>query len=118
MKTIATMAAVAAVLLFQVAPAFAEGAIAVDDERGLSAEQAGYGVGWGGNRAEAEEDALRQCQGAGNDSCKVMVWFETCGAYVGSRTHYGIGWGASKKAAETMALDGCKNCRIVVSDCE
>lgn len=98
--------------------ALAFGAIAVDDQQGLSAGEAGYGVGWGSSRAEAEHNAVKECRSAGNDSCKSAVWFEQCGAYVGDRVNYGIGYGSSKREAERMALDNCPHCKIVVSDCQ
>ncbi|MDO1582074.1 DUF4189 domain-containing protein [Rhizobium oryzicola] len=100
--------------------ALAFGAIAVNDERGLAARDVGYGVGWGSTRRDAERDAIRQCRNAGNDECKVAVWFETCGAYAGNRVRFGIGYGSRLGDAEQDALDACgdSNCRIIVSDCE
>ena len=97
--------------------ALAFGAIAVNDEQGTAADEAGYGVGWGSTRKEAEKDALATCRAAGNDDCQVAVWFEQCGAYAGNRVNYGIGYGKSKSAAEKMALDDCPNCTVIVSDC-
>lgn len=113
-----TLGVMTAFLLAQAAPALAFGAIAVDDEQGTAAEEAGYGTGWGTTRKEAERNAMRECKKVGNSSCKVAVWFETCGAYAGSRVHFGIGYGATQKAAERMALNDCPNCRLIVSDCE
>jgi hypothetical protein len=118
MRTILCAAAIAAVSLLSTTSAFAIGAIAVDDEHGLSAEQAGYGIGWGSTEAEASSDAMAQCQSIGNTNCRVEVWFESCGAYAGNRTQYGIGWGASLADAESMALANCPGCRIAVSECE
>jgi hypothetical protein len=97
---------------------FAFGAIAVNDEQGVSAEEAGYGVGWGASRKEAERNAVQTCREAGNDACEVAVWFEQCGAYVGDRVNYGIGYGKTKQAAEEMALEDCPNCKIIVSGCQ
>ena len=97
---------------------FAFGAIAVNDEQGVSAEEAGYGVGWGSSRKEAERNAVQTCREAGNDACEVAVWFEQCGAYVGDRVNYGIGYGETKQAAEEMALEDCPNCKIIVSGCQ
>jgi hypothetical protein len=98
--------------------ALAFGAIAVNDEQGMSAEEAGYGVGWGSTKKEAERNAVKECKAVGNDDCKAMVWFEQCGAYAGDRVNYGIGYGSSLKAAESMALESCPNCKIIVSDCQ
>src|SRR5688572_3038914 len=98
--------------------AFATGAIAVNDGMGTSAEEVGYGVGWGADQKAAEEDAIKQCTEAGNDTCKVAVSFEQCGAYVGDRVHVGAGFGESKEAAEKMALEKCPNCKVIVSECQ
>ncbi|WP_075217567.1 DUF4189 domain-containing protein [Mongoliimonas terrestris] len=111
-------AVLAAVLAATTGQALAIGAIAVNDSRGTSAEEAGWGLGWGVTRREAERDAKEQCLDAGNDTCTIAVWFETCGAYAGSRTYYGIGYGNTKRKAEAMALENCPNCQVIVSDCE
>jgi hypothetical protein len=110
--------ALAVILSAQAGTAFAFGAIAVNDSQGTAASEAGYGVGWGGTRKEAERNAMRECKSVGNDSCEVAVWFEQCGAYAGDRVNYGIGYGASAKTAERMALEDCPNCQIIVSDCQ
>lgn len=115
--------ATAAVVVFALAsgPAFAVGAIAVDDDVGLSADQVGYGYATGAdNRKEAEHRAMQACREHGNDSCKVVVWFETCGAYAASKEHSGIGYGASREVAKRQALEQCgtEHCRIVVAECE
>ena len=110
----------AALALALCAPmAFAAGAIAVDDEQGESAP--GYGFVTGADsRAEAGAQALKECKKQGNDSCKVVVRFDQCGAYAASSKFYGVGWGKSKTAAESMAVEKCGNgkCKVVVSDCE
>jgi hypothetical protein len=113
-------AALAAALLSCVyaTSALATGAIAVNDEQGMAADEAGYAVGYGSTKKEAEKHAVKECKAAGNDTCKVAVWFEQCGAYAGDRVNYGIGYGATQKAAESMALKDCPNCKIVVSDCQ
>ena len=115
--------ATAASVVFSLAsaPAFAVGAIAVDDEVGLSADQVGFGWATGADsRKEAEHKAMKACREHGNDSCKVVVWFETCGAYAASKEHYGIGYGASREVARSQALEQCgtEHCRIVVAECE
>lgn len=102
----------------QITSAFAFGAIAVNDQQGMSASEAGYATGWGGTRKEAERNAVKNCVAAGNDDCTVAVWFETCGAYAGDRVNYGIGYGSTKRQAEDKALEDCPNCKIVVSDCQ
>jgi hypothetical protein len=98
--------------------AWAAGAIAVDTEEGQKAGEEGYGIGWGDTRDEAGRAAMRKCRGAGNDSCKVVARFDTCGAYASNRTKYGVGWGETEGAAKRMALDTCPTCRIVLSECE
>jgi hypothetical protein len=98
--------------------AFAFGAIAVYDEQGMSADEAGWGLGWGSTRKEAEANAIRECKRVGNDECQVAVWFEQCGAYAGDRVNFGIGYGSSQQTAEKMALESCPNCKIIVSECQ
>jgi hypothetical protein len=101
-------------------PALAVGAIAVDDEAGQRAGDAGYGIGHGDTRAAAEHDAMVQCRKAGNDSCKIAVWYKVCGAYAASKSYYGIGYGNTEGAAKHKALENCDNssCRIAASDCD
>lgn len=110
--------AVLALSLLSSLPALAIGAIAVDSEHGQRAGDEGYGIGWGGSRNAAAADALRECRSAGNTGCRVLVWFETCGAYASNRTTYGVGWGRTQEDAEEMALEKCGRCRIVLSECE
>ncbi|WP_102960987.1 DUF4189 domain-containing protein [Mangrovicella endophytica] len=103
------------------APALAAGAIAVADEEGLSAGEAGYGFVTGyDSRSEAADAAMQECRSQGNSDCKVAVRFDTCGAYAGNRTYFGIGWGNSEREATRKALGDCgqDSCRIVVSGCE
>jgi hypothetical protein len=119
MKNAVRVAFAAAIILStQVSSAFAFGAIAVNDAQGTSASEAGYGLGWGSSRKEAERNAVRECKSAGNDDCTVAVWFEQCGAYAGDRVNYGIGYGATQKVAEDMAQESCPKCQIIVSDCQ
>jgi len=116
----ATMGA-AVVMMMLSSPALAVGAIAVDDDIGVSADSVGFGYVIGAdNKKEAERGAIRECRKQGNDSCKVAVWFDTCGAYAASKEHSGIGYGASKEVARHQALDDCgsEHCRIVVAECE
>lgn len=97
----------------------AAGAIAVDTEQGQKAGDEGYGIGWGSSRAEAAAKALASCAGAGNDSCKVVARFDSCGAFASNRSTYGVGWGATEGDAKSMALGRCdENCRIVIAECE
>ena len=117
-KTIITTLALTLFVTAGATSALAFGAIAVNDEQGMSAEEAGYGLGWGSTQKEAETNAVKECKSAGNDTCKVAVWFEQCGAYAGDRVNYGIGYGSSLKAAESMALESCPNCKVIVSDCQ
>lgn len=98
--------------------AMAIGAIAVDDEEGDTEPGYGFATGFA-TKEEASGEAMKQCREAGNRHCKVISWFETCGAYAVSRKYYGAGWGSTKRRAEDMALDKCgKNCEVVISECE
>lgn len=117
-RSIITALTISLLVATNVTSALAFGAIAVNDEQGMSAEEAGYGLGWGSTQKEAEENAVKECKSAGNETCKVAVWFEQCGAYAGDRVNYGIGYGSSQKVAESMALESCPNCKIIVSDCQ
>jgi uncharacterized protein DUF4189 len=109
----------AAMAAAPVGPAFATGAIAVDDQPGQKPSDAGYGIGFGDSKESAQKAALAKCNTAGNTSCKVVVWFEKCGAYASSNEKYGIGWAATEDDAKSKALDQCGNgqCRLVASDC-
>lgn len=107
-------------LLALAAPALAAGAIAVDDDGEGRAGEIGYGISTGHDtREEAARAALAECRRAGNEGCRVVVRFDSCGAYAVSRSQYGIGWGRSERAARAMALDACGgDCRVVVSGCD
>jgi hypothetical protein len=118
MKTLTALLLATATLTASIMPAYAIGAIAVNDQQGVSASEAGYGVGWGSTKKEAQRNAVKTCTDAGNDTCEVAVWFETCGAYAGDRVNYGIGYGDTKREAEKMALKDCANCKLIVSDCQ
>lgn len=99
--------------------AYAAGAIAVDDEAGSSASEAGFGVGSGATREAAASDAMKECKKAGNSNCKVAVRYDTCGAYAASKADAGTGWGSSEAEAKRNALEACgAGCRIVVADCD
>ncbi len=109
----------AGLILAQSGSAWAAGAIAVDDQPGQKPSDAGYGIGFGDSKESAQKAALAKCNSAGNTSCKVVVWFEKCGAYASSNEKYGIGWGATEDDAKSKALEQCGNgqCRVVASDC-
>lgn len=97
----------------------AAGAIAVDDHRGET--DPGYGFSLGnGSREEAARDAMRQCRQNDNDDCKVVVRFDSCGAYATSSKYYGVGWGESRREAERMALADCgrSSCAVIIAKCE
>ncbi|HUH61263.1 MAG TPA: DUF4189 domain-containing protein [Candidimonas sp.] len=99
--------------------AMAVGAIAVDDEAGST--DAGYALVSGyDSESSAKAAALKECRAAGNENCKIAVWFKTCGAYAASSEHYGIGYGNTKQIAESKAVEECGggSCKVVVSDCE
>jgi hypothetical protein len=97
---------------------YGAGAIAVDDEEGE--EEPGYGFVTGyESRDKAGKAALKQCRERDNTNCKVVVRFDTCGAFVVSPKYYGVGWGNTKEKAINMALENCKGkCRIVIAECE
>ena len=104
--------------LFQ-GSAFAVGAIAVDDSVGDT--DPGYGFVTGeDSESDAKKAALKQCRSSGNDNCKIVVWFKTCGAYASSKKFYGYGFGASKSVATAAALEMCgqNSCKVVVAECE
>ncbi len=114
-----TSVALAALFSCVCQSAFAIGAIAIDDAVGEEEPGFGYSSGYA-DQASAERRALQECRKHGNQNCKVMVWYATCGAYAASRKYYGIGWGATRKIAENMALNNCArgSCEIKVSQCE
>lgn len=98
-------------------PAFAVGAIAISDSGG---RDPGYGYSVRlPSREQAERVAVRKCRER-NESCRVVVWFETCGAYATSRERSGIGYGRSQGRAEDQAMDACgsRGCHVVISACE
>jgi hypothetical protein len=109
----------AALILAQTGSVWAAGAIAVDDQPGSKPSDAGYGIGFGDTKESAQTAALKKCNAVGNSSCKVVVWFDKCGAYASSNEKYGIGWGGSEDDAKSKALEQCGNdqCRVVASDC-
>lgn len=99
--------------------AFAIGAIAVDDEAGD--HDAGYGLAVGhDSKEEAMSAAMKLCKDAGNTGCRVVSWFETCGAYAASEDTFGPGWGKDASSAQKMAMTKCgdSDCRIIVTECE
>ena len=91
----------------------------MDDQPGEKPSDAGFGIGFGDSKESAQKAALAKCNSMGNDTCKVVVWFEKCGAYASSNEKYGIGWGDSEDDAKSKAMDQCGNghCRVVASDC-
>jgi Domain of unknown function (DUF4189) len=113
------MAFLAIALAFVPASAFAWGAIAVDDKAGQSAEDAGYGFVTGEkNEAAASRGAMKECR-AQNKACKVVITFETCGAYASSGRRWGAGEGVTEGAARRKSLVNCGNeaCKVVVAEC-
>ena len=111
--------ALAAAALIAPSLSFAVGAIAVDDQVGDT--EPGYGFVTGADSKDAAKaGALKQCRESGNDNCKFMVWFESCGAYAASKKYYGVGWGSSEAKAREMALSRCgnNNCKVVIAECE
>jgi hypothetical protein len=112
LKRTAALAALCLAIPFQ---AFAAGAIAVDEE----GTEAGYGWVIGKkSMGEAGSAAMAECFDGGNKACRIAVRFEACGAYAASWRFSNAGWGATKAEAQAMALRDCKDCKIVVSDCD
>ena len=100
---------------------FAVGAIAVDDDAGEKASEAGYYTVTGeDSEADAKKAAMQGCKKLGNENCRIGVWFTKCGAYASSKKYSGYGTGKSKQAAIDVALDRCgdNSCRIVTAECE
>lgn len=94
--------------------------IAVDDDTSTRGGDAGYGVGTGDTKSDAESEALKQCKKEGNKSCSIEISYkDTCGAYASSKKYAGHGTGKSEAAAKKAALGSCGDdaCKIVVSDC-
>ncbi len=108
--------AIAALTLTMPLHALAAGAIAVDDEdRG----EAGYGWVIGAKTMDdAGPAAMAECFEGGNKACRVALRFEACGAYAASWRFSNAGRGATKAEAIANALKNCKDCRVVVADCE
>lgn len=120
MRRLLFLPVVAGYLALATAPAFAWGAIAVDDEKGSGGSNVGYGYVTGEDTEKgAERGALRECR-AKNKSCKVAITFEACGAYAASANRWGTGEGATKGAARRIALANCANeaCKLVVAECD
>ncbi|MGE0565913.1 MAG: DUF4189 domain-containing protein [Pseudolabrys sp.] len=113
-------AATLAALFVSPSLSYGAGAIAVDDEAGEATDSIGYGSATGyGSREEAGVAAMQQCRAEGNRNCRVVVRFDTCGAYAVSRGHFGVGWGSTAGEARAMALDACgANCRVAIAECE
>jgi hypothetical protein len=78
-----------------------------------------YGTGGGNTKELAEKSADRFCVEAGGKQCKVVISYQTCGAYAASSQSSGAGTGVTKKASEDDAISHCKSgdCKIVISDC-
>src|ERR1700728_4027822 len=109
----------ACLLLSLTGSARAEGAIAVDDQPGQKPSDAGFGIGFGDTPESAQRAALAKCNSAGNESCKVVIVFDQCGAYASSNERFGVGSANSEDDAKVIALQQCGNghCRVVASDC-
>ena len=101
--------------------AFAVGAIAVDDEEGDKASDAGYFIATGeDSEGSAKKAAMNGCKKLGLKNCRIGVWFTKCGAYASSREYSGYGTGKTKQAASEAAVEGCgqKGCKVVAAECE
>lgn len=95
-------------------------AIAVDDDTKTAGGDAGYGVGTGDSKKEAESMAMSKCKEEGNKGCAVEVSYkDMCGAYASSKKYAGHGTGKTKAEAAKAAKDTCGDaaCKVVVTDC-
>ncbi len=113
-----TKALLLSLCMFMTSSAFAVGAIAVDDSVGDT--EPGYGFATGeDDEASAKKAAMKECKKE-NSNCKIVVWFNTCGAYASSKKYYGYGFGATKAKATKDALEMCGNnsCKLVIAECE
>jgi hypothetical protein len=121
MHTVAFAAFLTAGTAFAVTPALAGwDSIAVDDDVNTSGGDAGYGVGQGASKPEAETQAMKACKDEGNSGCKVEISYQnTCGAYASSQKHSGHATGANKGVASKAAQSACgeASCKVVVADC-
>jgi hypothetical protein len=116
MKNWKLTAAIVALSLTMPFQALAAGAIAVDDE---DVSEAGYGWVIGARNTDtAGSAAMAECFEAGHKACRIAVRFEACGAYAASKRFSAVGYGATRVEANAMALRNCKDCKIVVSDCD
>lgn len=113
------LALLASILFAMHGSVFAVGAIAVDDEVGETDPYYGFATGED-SKEDARKMAMQYCREAGGANCRVVVWFETCGAYAASKKYYGYGYGKTKAKATSDALERCanKNCQVVVAECE
>ncbi|MBF0147442.1 MAG: DUF4189 domain-containing protein [Magnetococcales bacterium] len=98
---------------------FAFGAIAIDDNTTDSDPAYGFSIG-ADTKREAKRTAMEYCEEYGGENCRVVVWFETCGAVAVSRKYYGYGYGSSKRRAiaDAMEMCGSRHCRLVTAECE
>ena len=113
--------ATALIVLASTGAAFAWGAIAIDDEEGDTADDVGYGWATGyPNQRAAQQEAMSECKGQGNENCRMVLTFQGCGAYATSPSRYGVGSAATAAQAERNAMRACNNsaCTIVLSQCE
>ncbi|MBC7711299.1 MAG: DUF4189 domain-containing protein [Rhizobacter sp.] len=114
------MLAMCLLMMAMSAQVFAAGAIAVDDQEGDSADDIGYGIGFGKTRDEAAKEAMKACRKDGNKNCAVKVRFDGCGAYAVSKRYFGVGFGKTVAQAERAAMDQCgrSSCKVAVSECD
>jgi hypothetical protein len=116
MNNLKLLAAIATLTFALPLHAVAAGAIAVDDEDGATP---GYGWVIGQKSTEnAGNAAMAECFDGGGKQCRVAVRFEACGAYAASWRFSHAGSGATKAEAIKAALKDCKDCKVVVADCD
>jgi hypothetical protein len=116
MRAVAT----AGLLLGAAQTAFAWGAIAVDDESGQTARDVGYGYVTGANsEAAAERGAMAECRKRNSKNCKVVLTFESCGAYAVDKSNWGTSEGVSENASRRNAIAQCGKaaCKVAVAVC-
>lgn len=109
-------AGVAACLMLSM-PAFAGGAIAIDEDE-LKADRVSFGNAFNASATEAARLALEKCQ---TPRCKVVIKFtDRCGSLALAKKQFGVGSGPTSGAATAAALENCgsADCAVRFAECE
>jgi hypothetical protein len=120
MKRWLQVLATAGLLLGATHGALAWGAIAIDDEDAQTARDVGYGYVTGANdEASARRGAMAECRKRNTKNCKVMLTFETCGAYAADKSHWGVAENVTESSARRSAIAYCgkATCKVAVAAC-